>query len=197
MMSNEGSGAPQSADSVSRRRMKRYGIPAALLAGGLALGSVVMPIGLANAQDGTGQDAPAQNMDRHGGPGGRMGVGPGGEVVQELLGLTGEEIHTALDSGRTLAELAESKGVSQADLVAALVSEATARIDQAVADGRFDEARAAEMKADLEARITERVTTVHQEGDGPDGPGGRMGPSGHHEHGSMPDLDSATGTTEG
>lgn len=76
--------------------------------------------------------------------------------------MTHEEIHTAIDGGQTLAQLAESKGVTQADLVAALVAEATERIDAAVVEGQIDEAKATELRADLEAKITERVTTIRE-----------------------------------
>lgn len=192
-MSNESIDSNQ---SQAKRRMKRYGIPAGLLAGGLALGSIVMPIGLANAQDAettdststdstatdsTDTDAGPMEGRGHGRGGFRFGGGAGSEVVQELLGMTHEEIHTAIDGGQTLAQLAESKGVTQADLVAALVAEATERIDAAVAEGRIEEAKATELKADLEAKITERVTTIRE----------RMERRGHLDDGG-----STTSTTE-
>lgn len=182
----------ESNDSRSRAksRMKRYGLPAGLLAGGLALGSMVMPIGLANAHDGsTTTDSAAADSaptDSTAGPRGHGRGGPragaGSEVVQELLGMTHEEIRAALEGGQTLAELAEAEGVTEADLVAALVAEATERIDAAVAEDRIDEAKAAELKEDLEARITERVTTIRERmedgGRGPGGGHGRGGPRG-------------------
>lgn len=78
-------------------------------------------------------------------------------VAADTLGLTGEELRTALHEGQTLAEIANDQAVPPADLVDALVQAATERIDDAVADGSLDEARAAELKADLATRISELV----------------------------------------
>lgn len=197
----------ESTGVASKSALRRYGLPAGLLAGGIALGSVLMPIGLANAEnattttssdDSTSRDAGSDDTSSDSGRDGRGGFGRGGmmfgggagsKVVQELLGMTHEEIHAALDSGQTLAQLAESKGVTQADLVAALVAEATERIDQAVADGRIDEARATEMKTDLETRIAERVASIHE---------ARQGRRDHHRDASPDDAtsDETTTTTE-
>ncbi len=199
--------------SQAKNRMKRYGIPAGLLAGGLALGSIVMPIGLANAQDdatttdsttadstttdSTTTDTSTDSTEGrgHGRGGFRFGGGgAGSEVVPELLGMTHEEIHAALDGGQTLAELAEAKGVTQADLIAALVAEATERIDAAVAEGQIDAAKATELKADLEARITERVTTIHER---MEGRGHGRGPGSSTGGDADADADdSTTSTTE-
>lgn len=192
----------ESTGVASKSALRRYGLPAGLLAGGIALGSVLMPIGLANAEnattttssdDSTSRDAGSDDTSSDSGRDGRGGMmfggGAGSKVVQELLGMTHEEIHAALDSGQTLAQLAESKGVTQADLVAALVAEATERIDQAVADGRIDEARATEMKTDLETRIAERVASIHE---------ARQGRRDHHRDASPDDAtsDETTTTTE-
>lgn len=192
----------ESTGVASKSALRRYGLPAGLLAGGIALGSVLMPIGLANAENATtttssddststdaGSDDTSSDSGRDGRGGMMFGGGAGSEVVQELLGMTHEEIHAALDSGQTLAQLAESKGVTQADLVAALVAEATERIDQAVADGRIDEARATEMKTDLETRIAERVASIHE---------ARQGRRDHHRDASPDDAtsDETTTTTE-
>ena len=64
--------------------------------------------------------APLPGVGRHGGPGGHHGGGMHevGQAVQKLLGVTGEQMHDAREKGTTLAQLAESKGVAKADLVA-------------------------------------------------------------------------------
>ncbi len=88
------------------------------------------------------------------------GHGPGrfgGEVVTELLGIDAETLRAELQGGATLVEVAEANGVSEQELVDALVAQAMARIDQAVADGKVDAETAAEKSADLEERITARV----------------------------------------
>ena len=64
--------------------------------------------------------APLPGVGRHGGPGGHHGGGMRevGQAVQKLLGVTEEQMHDAREKGTTLAQLAESKGVAKADLVA-------------------------------------------------------------------------------
>lgn len=90
---------------------------------------------------------------KHGGPGapgGRASLG----TVASTLGITEEELRTELQSGKTLAEVAGDKAPAVID---ALVAEATARIDQAVADGKIGAEQAAERKANLTERITAMV----------------------------------------
>src|SRR5688572_23251297 len=53
------------------------------------------------------------------------------------LELTESELRTALEDGRTLADVAEAEGKSVDGLVAALVSAARERLDEAVEDGRL------------------------------------------------------------
>lgn len=57
------------------------------------------------------------------------------EAVNELLDMTDEEIYSARTEGFTLAEIAESQGVSEEDLLQALTEESTAAIEEALADG--------------------------------------------------------------
>ncbi len=83
--------------------------------------------------------------------------------LSELLGIDGETLRTELRSGSTLAEIAEANDVTTDELVDALVAEAMERIDAAVEDGRIEQDVADERAADLEAQITERVTTPRGE----------------------------------
>lgn len=101
------------------------------------------------------------------GPGfGRGGhhLGAGLDAAAEVLGLSEEDLRTALKDGSTLAQVAETQGVAVDDVVAALVADAETRIDEAVADGQIDAERAAELKAELTERITQRVTEGRPEG---------------------------------
>lgn len=116
-------------------------------------------------------DEVAETLDEAGigGPGGRLGwgwgPGPGLDVagealdaVAEALGLTEEELRTALrEDGATLARIAEERGVAVADVVDALVEAAQERIADAVDDGRLAQDEADDLLADLEDRIAERV----------------------------------------
>jgi polyhydroxyalkanoate synthesis regulator phasin len=101
-------------------------------------------------------------------------------TAASYLGSTEAELRSELADGKTLAEIAKAEGKSVDGLVQALVEEATARIDQAVADGKLTQARANELKEDLEERITD---FVNGELRGP-GPGFHHGFGPGYEHGS-------------
>ncbi len=116
----------------------------------------------------------------HGGP----GRGPDISAAATALGVSEAELRTALQGGKTLAQVATDKGVSVDTLVAALVKAEQDRLAQAVTDGRLTQAQADARATDLEARVRDRVDAVRpargdhgnqgdhgdQDGDG-DGPG--------------------------
>lgn len=109
-------------------------------------------------------------LRRHGhdgGPGGPGGYsGPGGRGGRNLsaaataLGLSQADLRTALEGGKSLAQVAKDKGVAVGTVVTALVDAEKARIAQAVKDGRLPQADADERLADLTARVTDRVNGV-------------------------------------
>lgn len=149
------------------------------LVGLLALGgSLGIGTQIASAQDDTAPDT-AQEQQRDGQRDGRKDGRRGAStaVISELLGLDAEALHQARENGTTLAELAVANGVSESDLIDALVDAASARIDEKVASMGLDQARADEIKADLEVKITDRVNGVRPEGnaDGERGPRGERG----------------------
>ena len=110
----------------------------------------------------------------HGGH--RLGL----ETAAEALGMTEDELRTALEpDGTSLADVAEAEGVDVGTLVDALVEAQQERIAQAVEDGRLTQEEADERLADLEERVTERVNSADP------GPGGRGG------HGPRGDDDPA------
>jgi hypothetical protein len=95
-----------------------------------------------------------------GGHGGRGGPGGGGHdlsAAATALGISEADLKTALESGKTLAEVAKDKNVSVDTLVAALVKAETDRIKQEVTDGKLTQAQADERLADLTKRVTDRV----------------------------------------
>jgi polyhydroxyalkanoate synthesis regulator phasin len=100
----------------------------------------------------------------HGGHhGGRLDLA----AAATALGLTEEELRTALEpEGTTLAQVAEDQDVAVGTLVDALVTAGQERIAQAVEDGRLTQEQADERLADLEERVTERVNSADR------GPGG-------------------------
>ncbi|MDH4365146.1 MAG: hypothetical protein OEY70_13815, partial [Acidimicrobiia bacterium] len=68
-----------------------------------------------------------------------------------------DQLRTDVMGGKTIAEAAAAQGVSVDDLTSALQTDATERIEQAVANGRIDQAKADELKAGLNARIDDLV----------------------------------------
>jgi hypothetical protein len=133
------------------------------------------------------------------GHGGHRGVDL--DTAAGVLGMTTDQLRTALDGGKTLAQVAQGKGVSQATLVDKLVAAEKLQIAAAVKAGRLTQAQADAMTADLKARITERVTSARPagghgghgdgDGDGPrrGGPGGATTPTSPE---ASPSLSSST-----
>jgi hypothetical protein len=110
---------------------------------------------------------------------GLMHAGPGLlEPAAAYLGLEEAALRDRLSQGESLAEIAEAEGETVDGLVDALVAAARERLDQALEDGRLDEAELDE----IVERIRDRVASLVR-GDLP-GPG-RHGPWGDR------DLDGA------
>lgn len=102
--------------------------------------------------------------------------GAGLDEVADILGITPAELRAQLRSGKTLAEIAKTKNISQATLVEKLVAAAKSRLAAEVKAGRLTQARADAIAKNLSARITEMVTHTgpmgmrgHHRGGGPDG----------------------------
>ena len=182
----------QPATERSKTKTTRYLVAAALLGGGVTLGAVFSPIGLAGAQssdtdtDSTDTDSTDTETDRpvdgDRARDGRPGRGRGGPDfpvgrVLGLLDLTPEELEAAFAEGKTVAEIAEEQGVGTDELVAELVAGVEERLDQAVADERIDADEAEARLAEIESRIEAFVTTEP----GDDGfPAGRRDHPGRH-----------------
>jgi len=101
-----------------------------------------------------------------GGPGGhgRGHFGAGLDAAAEAIGIESEELRAALEDGSTIAEVAEANDVEVQTVIDALVAEAETHLDDAVADGKLTEEKAAEMQANLADRIEAMVN-----GEGPHG----------------------------
>jgi hypothetical protein len=93
-----------------------------------------------------------------GGPGGpHGGRGEGLEATAEAIGITADELRTALMDGQSIAQVAEANDVDVQTVIDALVARADERLDEAVENGRLTEAQASERAAELEERITAHV----------------------------------------
>ena len=131
------------------------------LAGGGVAGALLGTPNLSTAQDGT-EDSTDETTAEAGrpGPGGHRGVGLA--TAAEALGISQEDLRTALEGGQSIAQVAEAEGVEVQTIIEALVADATTRLEEAITN--------------LPDRMTE---LVNREGlpdrDGPRGPGGHHG----------------------
>jgi hypothetical protein len=82
------------------------------------------------------------------------------DAAASYLGLTEAELDTQLESGKTLAQVAQDRGKSVDGLIQALVDAATKRLDAAVTDGRLTKAQEQQILSGLKQRITDFVNGV-------------------------------------
>jgi len=130
-----------------------------------------------------------------GGPGfGRHGFGfggPGGgaklDTAATYLGVSADTLHTDLESGKTLADVAKAQGKSVDGLVSALVDAQKKQIDGAVSAGRLTQAQATQIESNLQQRVTDLVN-----GKLPAGPRGGFGFR-HHDGGPDDDFGGPRG----
>ena len=117
--------------------------------------------------------------DRHGdhGPGGR-GMGPGAhlDTVASVLGISVDDVRSAVKGGSTIADLAKKHGKTGQDVIDALVAEVKAHFAPEVASGEHTQADADARIADATKRITDFVNnTTAAVADGHMGPDDGMG----------------------
>lgn len=121
------------------------------LAGALTVGTA----GVAVAADGNGgssTDPSAQPARRH--PGLRLEVRKAAvKVVTDTLGVSRQDLRTALQGGQTISGYTTSLGQDPQAVVDALTSAATTKLDQLVADGTIKQERADTVTSKLPARI--------------------------------------------
>jgi hypothetical protein len=125
------------------------------------------------------QDQLAAQPRKPGGPGGfgRFGLGLGGiagaksdvlGTASKMLGMTPDEITTQLRSGKSLADLATSKGIAPQKLIDAIVADANSRIDKAVTNNKLTADQASKIKGNLNQAVTNLVNnTMPLHGGGP------------------------------
>ena len=82
------------------------------------------------------------------------------DAAAGYLGLTEAQLRTQLESGKSLAQVAQAQGKSVDGLVGALVNEAKKHVDAAVSAGRLTRAQADEMLRDLRDRIASTVNST-------------------------------------
>jgi hypothetical protein len=111
-------------------------------------------------------------------------------TVAEVLGLSEDDLRTALEDGATLAEVAEEQGVDTQEVVDAVVAAQQERLDEAVAGGDLTQERADEIAEQAEERATALVNGEMPAFAGRGGPGH---PGGHGRWDGPPGLGDADG----
>ena len=108
------------------------------------------------------------------GPGFDRGLGFGVQgdpfaVAAAFLGTTTADLRTKMESGQTLAQIATAAGKTRDALVQALVTDATAKIEQAKTDGKLTADQATQLESGLAERMGRLVDSIAP----PHGPGPR------------------------
>ena len=106
------------------------------------------------------------------------------KLVSDVIGVDSATINSRLRAGESLATIA---GAKKDVLIAALVAEATKRIDAAVTAGTLTAAQATSMKSTLVAKTTAQINETRGAGF----PGAPKGKKGGRGHGGMDDRDHA------
>src|SRR3954454_9471171 len=111
-----------------------------------------------------------------GGPGGHFGgrgFGLGGlDGAAAYLGLTEDALHTQLESGKSLADVAKAQNKDVAGLKAAMKDALTKQLDQAVTDKKLTADQRTKILADVDKRLDDIINNTRPKGGpGPGGPG--------------------------
>lgn len=133
---------------------------------------------------GMGQRGHGPNQGQRGpGPRGQQGQGqrgpgmpgpgmPGpGQAIADLLGMTPQEIRTEFQAGKSLAQIAEAKGVSRDTLKAKILETQKARLDAAVAAGRMTAEQAQQIATRQAANVDRMLDATPGQRRGPRAPG--------------------------
>ncbi|GLX68664.1 hypothetical protein [Paenibacillus glycanilyticus] len=113
---------------------------------------------------------------------GRGGFGAHLDTVATALNVTEDELQTELKAGKTIAAIAEEKGISEDTVISALKTAINAQIDQAVTDGKLTAEEATAQKA----KTSEQAQNIVN-GDFP-----LKGEGGHRGGGMRPDKQATT-----
>ena len=101
-----------------------------------------------------------------GGPGGRGGIGHGASLatIADALNMTEADLQSALQAGKTVADLATEKGVALQTIVDALLAEQKTLLAQAVTDGRLTQEQADAKLAELATQWPTQLSTAFTPG---------------------------------
>jgi ribosomal protein S20 len=137
-----------------------------LIASAVVAGLVVAG-GAGVAWAGVAGDAPPTS-DTPTAPGGHRGAGvlrAAFQAAAAAIGVSSADLKQAVQSGKTVADVARDHHVDPTTVVNAVVTSATQAIDQAVANGTIDANRAAQLKGNLPQLADRLVNQKHDRGD--------------------------------
>jgi hypothetical protein len=109
------------------------------------------------------------------------------DAITNLLGMSQEEIYTERSAGKTLSEIAQEKGVTDQQVIDAMLAGRQEVIDQALADGRITQEQADWMQEAMKTMTPLMLTKPFGSG----GMGGMRG-SGHGRWGGTTPWTTAT-----
>ena len=135
----------------------------------------------------------------HGSGKGGRGHGSGKlDAAASALGMSVEDLRTALQGGKSLAAVAAEKGINVAEVVDALVAELQAHLADHVSSGKNTQAEVDQMLADARTRIEAFVNGQAPAGGPGFGGGPRGGRGGHHgPRGGAPAKGTAPSSNSG
>jgi hypothetical protein len=110
-------------------------------------------------------------------------------TASKALGVTEAELKTELEAGKSVSDVAKAKNIDLATVKAALLAEAKAHVDAAVAAGKHTAAEGVAKLAEVTSRIDTMLTTAGLPARGSRGMGGM---SGHKGKGGPGKFMSAT-----
>ncbi len=120
-------------------------------------GSIVL---VQDEADGETPDAEATPGERNGRRGHRGGCNL--DDAAEAIGIDEADLRAAVESGDTIADVAEANGVDVDTVIDSMVEAKAEHIAEKVDEGRITQEEADEKLADLEAKITDRVNGVEE-----------------------------------
>lgn len=118
------------------------------------------------------------------------------DAVAAALVMTSEEVKTEMRAGKSLADIATSKGIKVQTVVDVIVVSMTAKLAEKVTDGTLTQTQADAMATKITDRATAMVNGERPHGSGPAMRGGKHGKHGKHG-GQGRHMHSDAGTATG
>jgi hypothetical protein len=147
--------APKREEQQMKKHLAAAAIALGSVVGGVAFGATVFAPTVSGAQEASADPTPeagaqCANPD-HAGP------ARGLDAAAEAIGISADDLHTALEGGQSIAEVAAAHGVDTQTVVDAMVADLKAHLADAVADGKISQTVADTRLANATEHITARV----------------------------------------